>query len=198
MICDIAEIRAGCDYFPKQDDGKASAIKPIPALSFSIIASKAAIYCQMIDPIVYGKTRDWIVRKFPCLVEKYLSQTDCSTRGRFKGFRICRPIKDLMRFSVKDDAELLAALLLKGLVIKEVFCGVEILKTIYLSWKHRRINLGRKPVFDVEFFGNKGMQIDDISEIRRGRILPKYDAAEGIIEPEKVFYQATIVLYICC
>jgi len=181
LICDIGEVRAGCANFPRSLN-----ISPIPELSFSIIASKATLYCQLNDFFVYGRTRDWIVRVFPALIETCLSQKECSSRGRFKGFRIFRPIKDLMRLSIKDDAELLSALLLKGLVITEVFQGVSITKTIYLSWKNRRINIGRKPVLDVDFMGNKGFQVDDISEIRRGRILPKYDEHDGMLDPEKV------------
>lgn len=183
MICDIAEVRAGSANFP---DGNIKKVVPQADDCICIIGSGRTIYVQLTDKLNYGKTRDWILRVLPCLAESTLSPADATTRGRFKGFRLFRPIQDLMRASVKDDAELLSALLLKGVVVTEVFLGTEIVKTMYLSWKKRRIYIGRKPVLDIDFFGNKGFQVDDIAEIRRGRILPQIDKKFKFRSPDQV------------
>jgi hypothetical protein len=209
-ISDVAEVRHGSANFPK-------AKSPVtnPDLCFSIIGTEKTLYVQLIDPsstnidknvkpkftsknakptstdkikpIVINKNIKWILRTMNCFVESNLSQAEVSLRGRYKGFRIFRPISDLIRSSVKDEAQHLSGLLVKGLLVCEVQSGLETNKTMYLSWKKRRIYLGRKPILDVELKENKGFQVEDIAEIRRGPLKPQRNENKNtLMNPDMV------------
>jgi len=92
---------------------------------------------------------------------------------------------DMMRKSILDDAERIAALLIRGFWVIECVGGAEIHKTLFMSWRKKRIMIGKKPIMEVPVDGNKGFQIDDISEVRRGRTNPVLDAHFHFRIPEQ-------------
>ena len=140
-----------------------------------------------------GKSMGWIMRVFPAMIESTLSQEETSSRGRFKGYTpaMREQNKGLERPALRADAELFSSLLVKGLKVdvwkvqKPSLTGnVKTTKeaeweskVMYINWSKRRINVGYMPAIGLlgDPISNKGFVIEDMAEIRRGRVLPDWD-----------------------
>ena len=218
LLSDVAEIRSGCANFPKsKNDGYPNAdlcfsiigsqktfyaqfvqnlevqLKPAPLTAAkpkpgAKEISKPNIW-DGLDPFG-GKSMGWIMRVFPSLIESTLSQQEASSRGRFKGYTpAMKKQSQFLEFpSIKADAELCSALLVKGLRVDVWKCGKSSFegtqkeaqwesKIVYINWSRRRINVGDMPKFGIlgDPITNKGFFVEDMAEIRRGRVLPEWD-----------------------
>jgi len=169
-LSDVAEVRVGLSAFII-DKHLPRDKRPLARYSFSVISHKLVMNLQLVpnnstlDERGFG--RDWVASTLVLLAESNTSQEDANLRGRWLGGTVFRPVRDLLRKSVFDDSERCMALLIRGFWVIEIFHSYSIRKTLFMSWKKKRLIIGKKPLMDIDVDGNKGMQIADIAEIRR-------------------------------
>ena len=163
--------------------------RPVTRESFTIVCSNSAMYIQLdtFNPELAKCSREWVVSTLSMLAESAVSPAEAHSRGRWHGAKIFRPVKDLMRKSIIDDAERMASLLIRGVWVTECIVGTELYKTLYMSWKNKRVILGKKPIIDIHVEGNIGIYIDDIAEIRRGRSNSETDDMYKFRIPSQVY-----------
>ena len=136
-----------------------------------------------------GNSRNWLAGMLLLLVDQILPSNELLRRGRTEGERLVNRKSQGWPSGIRADAERLATVLdQEGLHIKEYTSGGEIKdKMLWISTQNRRMYLGDIPSTVIntatenekeEGVGKnqtKGIDFDDIAEIRSGLITEELD-----------------------
>lgn len=158
-LSDIADIRPDVTGFNCKDS-------PIARAYFddfvTIIGSKMCF--DFVLPKL-SQTRGWFVRMLYLLIDSCLSPQDLKARGRLYGAKLrYNPI--FIPPSLRLDGSRIAALLEASFGVEEYSNGTTKLKSMWVAWDQRRLYLAKRTTAGAEDV--KGIDIDDIAEIRHG------------------------------
>lgn len=173
LIADIADVRAGMSSFGFKS-ANSSAARMLSNKCVSIIGSKGTM------DIVLNQdsfTRAWFVYSFLLLVESALAIEDIRNRGRLPGAKLrYNPV--FIPPGLRYDGSRVSALLEASFGVEEYQgLGRCVLKSLWINRESRRLYLAVMTSKGAE--NPKGIDIDDICEIRCGQISTAIDSSDA-------------------
>ena len=125
-----------------------------------------------------GHSRNWLAGMLLLFVDSLLSYREARNRGRIRGGRLVAKKSDAPPRTI-EDARKLGSLLEKSIGVEEYFEGAVYPKSMWISWPRRRIYIGKQDaVIDANWATQtRGIDIDDIAEIRGGQVCDIMDAS---------------------
>ena len=171
FLVDIADIRLGV----KTVRFKRVQRSVVEDECFSIIFSDKSFDLQVLGD---STTRNWIAGLFVLLIDRILPQKEASRRGLIKGRRYISCPRT--HRNIEKEARKFGDLLVKSFGVEVYFEGTLQLQVISMCWQRRRmfissyesINRNEEHDGDVSdsFPSSKGIDLDDIAEVRAGII----------------------------
>lgn len=121
------------------------------------------------------------------LVDSLLTYREARYRGRIRGQRLVSKVSSVPP-GIVEDARKLGVLLENSVAIEEYFEGVVYPKSMWISWPRRRIYIGKQDtVIDASWaLQTRGIDFDDIAEIRSGQISDQLDSGLTTVDPKRV------------
>lgn len=173
LIADIADVRAGMSSFGFKS-ANSSAARVLSSKCVSIIGSKG---CMDIVFNQDGYSRAWFVYSLLLLVESALATQDIRNRGRLPGAKLrYNPV--FIPPGLRYDGSRVAALLEASFGVEEYLgLGRCVLKSLWINRESRRLYLAIMTTKGAE--NPKGIDIDDICEIRCGQISTAIDSTDA-------------------
>jgi len=174
MLGDIADVRPGQSSYAFKK-ANSSAAKLMTGKCLSIISSKGSLDLALNHD---GFTRSWFVYSFILLIDSCLTPEDLKYRGRLPAAKL--------RFSpifippgLRYDGSRVAALLEASFGVEEYLgSGKCVLKSLWINRETRRMYLAVMTTKGAE--NPKGIDIDDISEIRSGMLTSSMDSGDAL------------------
>ena len=161
-ISDIADVRCGISSYNFKRNPVA---KKYPEDCISIIGSKRT-FDLIISPSKGREWRLWFVKCMYYLIDSSLSPEELHGRNRVPYAKL-RPNPIYIPPGFKQDGLRLAALLETSFGIDEVMNGSHsVTKSLWVQWDQRRLYVGTRTTAGAK--DAKGLDIDDICEIRHG------------------------------
>jgi hypothetical protein len=121
------------------------------------------------------------------LVDSLLTYREARFRGRIRGQRLISTVSSVPP-GIVEDAQKLGVLLENSVAIEEYFQGAVYPKSMWISWPRRRIYIGKSDaVIDASWaLQTRGIDIDDIAEIRSGQVSDQLDSGLTTVDPKRV------------
>jgi hypothetical protein len=174
LLGDIADVRPGMSSHGFKT-ANSSAAKVLSQKCVSIIGSKGTLDVVLNHE---GFSRSWFVYSFLVLVDSCLSSEDMKNRGRLPAAKLrFNPV--YIPPGLRYDASRVAALLEASFGVEEYLgAGKCHLKSLWINRETRRMYLATMTAKGAE--NARGIDIDDIAEIRRGLISGAVDASDAL------------------
>jgi hypothetical protein len=121
------------------------------------------------------------------LVDSVLTFSEAKRRGRLRGSKLIKRPTNIPP-GILEDARTLSNLLEKSIGVEEYFEGAVYLKSMWVSWPRRRIYLGKQGAESGtnRSLQTRGVDIDDIAEVRAGQVVESIDRGITNADPKRV------------
>ena len=174
LLGDLADVRAGCSSHGFVT-ANSSAAKVLANKCLSLIGTKGTLDLALNHD---GFSRSWFVYSFLLLIDSALTHEDIRNRGRLPAAKL--------RFSpifippgLRYDGSRVAALLEASFGVEEYLGqGKCVLKSLWVNREARRFYLAVMGPKGAE--NPKGIDIDDVAEIRCGLISAAIDSGDAV------------------
>ena len=174
LLADVADVRAGMSSYGFKA-ANSSAAKVLSTKCLSIIGSRGTLDIVLNHD---GFSRSWFIYSFLLLIDSALTAEDIKNRGRFPSAKL-RFNPAYIPPGLRYDGSRVAALLEASFGVEEYLgSGRCVLKSLWINRETRRLYLAVMTQKGAE--NPKGIDIDDIAEIRCGQISTTTDSADAV------------------